>query len=219
MFEKWNDLTKKDQNLVLVLICALMIGVYTGAVYLSLGKDIFEMQNLVSRKENRLGVQNKSLGIIGEDATVYEKKLKEIDPILADYKSKYEKMERSFVPLDQPVKVEALRLEIAEYARYTSVAITTMSTLAGRDKNSTIPPDESSKQLALTNQFNRQLISVSSYATFSSLLKFLDGMDELSYYASVVRIDIKAVIADLKPNEFEKPSVKKLIQVDMIIAI
>lgn len=218
MLDKWNEMPKKDQNLILILICALMIGAYTGVVYLSLGEKVFETEKKVSRKENRLNKKTQQLGKL-EDPSVYEKKIALIQPELEELTKTYNQLKNGFVPLDDLEKVESLRLELAEQARITGIVVRSMKTVGARRMDSDSVPDDASKKLLLSNPFERMLININSYTTFTHLLKFLDGLDELSYFAVVVQLNIKAVVPLLKEGEYEKASRKKLIAVNMTIAI
>lgn len=219
MLEKWNSLPKKEQNLVLILFSAVIIGGYLGFVYLSLGKEVFETQKLVNRKKNRLEVKTKNIGKIDDKAMVYEEKIKKIEPQLKKLQDKYNNLRKRFVPLDSPEKIESLRLEISEYARFANVAIINMGTVGGRKADLPETNADITRKNILNNTFKRMLIEINSYTTFKGLLGFLDGMDELSYYASIVQINIKAVVPEMEPGQYEKASSKKLIAVDMVIAI
>ncbi len=220
LLEKWNENSQRDQNLILVLICATMIGGYIGVVYIYFGlnESVFETRKDVSRKENRLSLKTKTIGDI-KDPIIYEKKLNEILPKYNKINDEYNSLKNGFVPLNNFQKVESLRLEISEHARRSGLAVKTMATIDGRVANSQTTPTEKSRKQLTDNKFKRLLLEVNSYATFSSLLKFLDGLEQLSYYTPVVQINIKAVLPELKQNEYEAPSSKQLINVGMIIAL
>ncbi len=217
---KWNESSQRDQNLILILICATMVGGYIGGVYLASGlhESVFETKKLVSRKENRLTLKKQKLSNIN-DPGVYENKLTKIQPEFDEIRKKYNALKNGFVPLDDLQKVESLRLEISEHARKSGLAIKTMATIDGRVNNSRSTPNKESRKKLTRNKFKRLLVKVNSYTTFSGLLKFLDGLEQLSYYAPVVQINIEAVIPELGTGESEAPSTKKLINVGMIIAL
>jgi len=192
----WKPLPRKQQNQMLVLFMAVVLGGY-GAYFISLNKDIKHAENMMNRSKNRMAAKYKNIKEPKQNPAVIKKKL---DILAADLQQKSDRLaglEESLMPLDSMTHVQQMRLSISQLAERSGMVIRKMEGRIDRRMSDVeSEPGEEFLRAQLNNRYQRPLINLTSTVDFRGLLAFLDGLQGLDYNVSPVKINIHALVPD-----------------------
>jgi len=198
----WKSLARKQQNQMLILMMATMLGLY-GLYYLGLNKEIKHAKNMINRTKNRIKLKYSKIQEPKGNPVLLKKKLDKLSLALVQQQEKLTAIEASLIPLDSMAHIQQMRLAISRLAERSGMIIRKMEGKnSRRSSNTQSAPGKDFLQSQINNRYRRPLVKVTSTVDFRGLLAFLDGLKQLEYNVSPVNIKVNALVPDqLDPEQ------------------
>ncbi len=192
----WKPLPRKQQNQMLVLLMAVVLGGY-GVYFLGLNKEIKQAENMMNRTKNRMAAKYKNIKELKQSPVLIKKKLDALTVNLQQKSDKLAVLEALLMPNDSMKDVQKMRLSISQLAENSAMVISRMEGKISRSISDIADkPGESFLRDQLNNRFHRPLIQVVSTVSFKGLMAFLEGLKKLEYNVSPVEINIHALVPE-----------------------
>jgi hypothetical protein len=214
----WKSLARKQQNQMLILIMAAVLGVY-GLYYIGLNKEIAHAEAMVDRAKNRIKRKYRKIQTPKENPVLLKKKLDELSVSLSQQQDKLRRVEVLLMPLDAMEHVQKIRLSISRLADHSGMTIRKMEgKITRRTSNIRSVPRKDFLKSQTNNRYRRPLLEVVATVDFRGLLVFLDGLEQLEFNVSPVNIQVNALVPDnLNPEQALEQ--QQFLQVKLLLAL
>lgn len=214
----WKGLARKEQNLVLILVSTLCLGVY-GFYYAGLYKEIAHAENMTNRAKNRIKVKYSKVQEPKENPVLLKNRLDELMRALQEKNERLAEIEASLIPLDSMTHIQQMRLAISRLAERSGMIIRRMEGVQSRrTSNTDSAPGENFMQAQTDNRYRRPLIRVSATVAYRGLLAFLDGLSELEYNVSPVNLNVVALLPE-KLDPHAALQQQQYLQLQIVLAL
>lgn len=213
----WLGLSHKQQTQYLVLISAVLVMAY-GAWYFQLSKDVDYAKRMLDRRENRIETRAGSVAEPVGNVGSMQRNLDKLSVKVTRVETRYEGLKKRFVPLQSSSLRQLLKTEIAEKASSLGMRIKRFEDGARPDNEDTAPGNELALQ-EVNNRYSRPLMLFETKTTYFRLLKFLDGLNGLSYHVSPVKV---LKLEAWTPEDYEPSAALKqsqIIDVGLLLAL
>ena len=185
MLNKWRELSPKERMQYKLVGLFLIAGLYGLLIYPSTHTRYFEAKKLLHRKMDRIS-KRASMGEIknsGGNPKVIQKKIDEIDSEITTTTSSFDELDTGFAPIDSTEVQQQLLLEVSKLAERTGIELISVAKKGYTRKGElSIAP--------IDPELGRPLLTVIANSRYFSLLDFLHGLKDLSFYVSVMNLKI-----------------------------
>ncbi len=117
-----------------------------------------------------------------------KKQIREAERELAELRGDANELDTGFLPVDSAETRQQLMLELSKLAERSEVRLLRVSRKGfhiDKKGNPVVPLD---------TELQRPILQVAAQGDFDQLLAFLDGLSELSFYVSAVRVSLYALV-------------------------
>jgi hypothetical protein len=215
----WKKLKNKQQNQILFLLVALMLGGY-GFFYTILDKQISYAENMVSRAKNRIEAKFGKLTQIEVSPKRLKASLSKLDKSVSEKQLRLQKIKSGFAPIGSFAQLQEMRLAISKLAERSRMVVSRMEGGGGTrlGTNKEVSPGKDFIQLQTRNRYKRPLLNLVAVTDYQGLLAFLDGLDAIRYTVSPVNLKVKAKVPETLKSE-QAVELKQYLEVTMLLAL
>ncbi len=190
----WNSLGKKKQNQWLITFTFMVVGIYLLAWHWQNYKALEHANNMVNRAENRLQLKVDAIPESPPTAGQLVKKISEQSSKKRELEFEYQQISSIFMPLDDIQSYQNLRLSISDLAESNGVRVESVNEV---NKGALVMAEDGKQvKLVISEKWGRPLIEYQMSLSYIDLLNFMEGLEQLEYQVSVVRVEIEAELAD-----------------------
>ena len=187
MKKRWQKLSAKEQVQAIVVAIFFIIGLYGMVFYVPTNKKRTRAENMLNRKKNRVETR---LTATNSRLSVNPKKtsrlLKETEAEISRLEAELADSELGLAPLDNANGVQQqILLEISTLAKQTQTHVLSMSGKGIARKGQV-------RNIIMDKELGRPIIILQAQGSYWHLVDFLNGLGDLSYYVSVMRIVIQS---------------------------
>lgn len=210
----WQRLSAAQQNQVLVLVCAVLLGAY-GIWYSGVYKEIANSENMIGRRENRMETRAADVPQPKNNSAT-EKQLAGIKAQLERDQRSLQRLEQRFVPADSPEQQQTLRRELSTMANGLGMRVIKLEgALQRSDKVDEAP--ELNEAAEIDKRYGRPLLVFEVWGTYFALQTLLDELGTLSYTVAPVNLQVTA--DEPKMSARQALEVQQLLRIEMVLAI
>ncbi len=191
MIDYWRRMTAGEKNRVIILLTALIIAAYFLLQYPSSHERAFESEKLLNRKINRIETRFGKIPEPDASATQLERRLGELKTGLERTRTRLASLSPRFASLDSVSDLQRLRLEITQLSETSGINVLRLSKLNESKNQATAQETGELLRQETANRFGRPLLTLSAEGHYHALMRFLEGLQGLTFNVSVVRLDLK----------------------------
>lgn len=185
MVSKWKALSPKEKLQYKIVLIFLIAGFYGLLFYPSTHANFFEAKKMLNRKKNRVELHSKSVNL-GDNTLspkTIQKKIKKTELEIQKISTTFDELDTGFAPLESSVVQQQLLLEVTKLAERTGITLISVAKKGYTQK--------SQKSISPVDPvLGRPLLLVKASSSYFSFLEFLDGLKYLSFYVSVMNLNI-----------------------------
>lgn len=185
MLKRWKARPGAERLQVQLLVIGAVIGLYF-LVFFQLSNGKYqESVKMLNRKKDRIEKRTDmgKLDSGGVSPKIIEGRIQEVEDRIQDVSGSFDELDTGFAPLDSSDFQQQLRLEISTLADRTGVALLSM----GRKG---VSPEGDIGKAPIDKELGRPLLVVTANTRFWPLIDFLHGLKDLTFYASVMHLNL-----------------------------
>jgi len=189
--KRFSDLPKRDQNLIQVMIIALLITLYFGAIYPFLMSNIEEQSDKIRSYNKSIASYRKDTPRVTENATVLQGEMQALNKRLEDVQTQLQALPLNLV---EPRSIEALnrlRTAIVQLAQHSELEVANMFDGNELGSQRIRPSDETLAEGGIDGYYKRPLMTLEVRGSYWGLLNFVEQLPLLEYNVSVVRLTVE----------------------------
>jgi hypothetical protein len=210
----WYRFNNTQQNQILILVSALMLGAY--ALWFSgLYKDNTKLEQMINRRLDRIETRAAPIAEPTNSAAT-EKQIQQLQKNLTDNNRNLQRLLQRFAPLDNPVQQQLLRRELSELASGLGMRVIKLEGALKRNKDLQIAPDFDAKS-EIDRRFGRPLLIFEAWGSYFALQTLLDDLDSLSYTIAPVNIRITADEPTMSARQALEH--QQVLRIELVLAI
>ncbi|PHR27258.1 MAG: hypothetical protein COA36_09735 [Desulfotalea sp.] len=183
MLNKWRRLSSKERMQYKLVCLFLIAGLYGLVFYPSAHARYFESEKMLHRKLDRIKKRTSMVNIqnSGGNPKVIQRRIDKIDKKIAATIAEFDELDTGFAPIDSTEIQQLLLLEISKLAERTGLELISVAQKGYTRKGElSIAP--------IDPILNRPLLMVIANGDYFTLLDFLHGLKDLSFYVSVMNL-------------------------------
>lgn len=187
MLERWRNLAPGERFRLQMFVIFLLVGFYMLLVYPISRNKMLESEKMLHRRKDRIEKRATTgdLTKIGPSPQIIGKKIEEVDKALAEVAASFDELDTGFANVDSGDVRQELLLEISKLAERSGVELVSVGS-KGASAKGDMPA------VVIDPQLGRPMLKITANAPFASLMRFLQGLRELSFYASVMNLKVYA---------------------------
>jgi hypothetical protein len=184
MLERWRKLSPGEKLKVQIVLACLLVGLYSFYIYQVSVKSFAESEMMLNRRlrqtQTRAKIENLDSG---PNPQMIRRKIEEVEKEIEEVAASFDELDTGFAPVDSSDVRQQLMLEISTLAERTGVELLSVA------RKGVSPRGDAS--LAIVDpKLGRPLLEVTANTQFSELLDFLEGLKDLSFYSSVMKLQV-----------------------------
>ncbi|MDR1889603.1 MAG: hypothetical protein LBQ81_09550 [Zoogloeaceae bacterium] len=223
--EQWQGVSIAQRSQFVAGLCVIMAGFY-GLVIWPLGhkqlEEILYKESKFKMRQKKSGQEVEYKPAAGElDLTRAQAELAKTQESLNTLKAEQARLTARFIALEDLDGAQNLKSELTRLAEASDMEIVVLEHIhSQRDRP---PTPELLKAASQNNPYKRPLLLLKARANYHGLMRFLDGLQSLSYIAAPVWSSITAVSDGKKPanaaNALSGQPARQLLDVEIRFAI
>lgn len=191
LWKKWKKVPSRNRFLIQLIVFCFMVSGFA-LLYQPVLAKYFEAKGKISRIVNRTEsrAEIKGLGKLSSlPPKVLERQIRSVEEQAEVVKAEFNELDTGFAPMDSAEMRQQLMLEISALAERAGIELLRVSRKGFR-------PEGGETVLVIDKELGRPLLLLTANATFDQLLGFLDGLKELSFYVSVMKMSLYSRLLD-----------------------
>lgn len=187
MISRWKALTPGERLKYQIVTIALMLGFYGLIPYQISRGDLAESEKMLSRRQNRIETRASldDLKTDGANPDAVRKKIEAVEDRLRTAAEGLDELEKGFAPVDSDDVRQELMLEISTLAEKKGVTLLTMFRRG-------VDSDGETTAASFDRETGRPILTIQAATSFWSLIDFLEGLETLSFHATVMNLKLEA---------------------------
>ena len=210
--QRWAKLSFGQQNQVLILACALLLGLY-GLWYSGIYKEITRQHNMISRLHNRMETRAADIPQPKPGAAT-ERRIDELKARIGSDQASLARLQQRFVPDDQAELQQKLRHELSTLASGLNMRVVRLENARRRQSDKAPTLDEVNQH---NNPYGRPLLLFEAWGSYFALQSLLDELGTLSYTVAPVTLQVRA--EETAANAQQALSTPQNLRIELVLAI
>lgn len=187
LLKKYKSRSQKERMQIIALVVCVIVSAY-GFLAAMTWQEMFETEKLANRKANRIETR---LGKIVEpeyNSNISEVRRKKLNIELSESTEALSKLTEKFIPINNAMRLQELKLEISQLADDMNVKINTFDVKGIEYK--TDEEELSEYNDTRRKYYQRPYFAIEGKTKFYALLNFLEALNELENIAIIKKINI-----------------------------
>lgn len=182
----WQRLSPRDRACIQIIIVTLMLAGYAIFVYPASHRRLQDAQTRIVRLRQDIAQQSvdENSADAKDSPRQVEEQISEADKRLKELSATFNELDSGFAPLESDAERQQLMLEISTLAQRTGIELLRVSRKGLSSGEGPSPPAPVDPTLG------RPLLVVEARAQYHHLLRFLEGLKDLSFYVSVMNLKL-----------------------------
>jgi hypothetical protein len=187
MVERWRKFTPEQKLQAQVILAGLLVGLYFGVFYQVSRHSLTHEEMMLDRQRRQTQTQARIDNLGGQELSpqTIQRKIEVVQKELGEVTASFDELDTGFAPVDSSDVRQQLMLEISNLAARTGFELLSVVRKGGAQGGDA--------GLAIVDPtLGRPLLEVTANTRFTALLGFLEGLKDLSFYASVMKLQVYA---------------------------